>query len=277
MSIRNRLSLIRQVWVAFGEDNGALLAAAVSFYSFLSLFPLLLVVAGVLGFVLGSPQHAEAVLTRMVGSFAVSRQTMAVVQEVIHGRSVATGIGLVVLLWSGTSALVVLEQAMNLAWRTTERRSYLKRRGIALLMLLVVGLLMVLSLGITTLIHAIAASNSPIASKLNLFWRLLAYPVPALASIILFALIYKVLPHARVTWRVALVGGLFAGVLWEIAKHVFAYYVLHWPSNNQVYGSLSSVILTMVWINYTSFITILGAEFASAWAKRRELRIRVER
>lgn len=267
--MRDRLQLIREVWLAFSADNGFLLGAAVSFYAFLSLFPLLLLVVGVLGFVLGSPEHAEALLTHVLGSFVVSPNTMDMLRDVMHGRSAATGIGLAVLIWSGTSALVVLEQAMNLAWRATERRSYVKRRAIALLMLVVGGVLVALSLGLTAMIHAIAAIDSPLASRLSTLWRLLAYPIPAIASVMLFALMYKLLPYARVTWRAALVGGLFAGILWEIAKHAFALYVLHWAGYSRVYGSLASVILLMVWIDYSSTIAILGAEFASAWAKRR--------
>lgn len=270
MTFRNRLSLVKEVWQAFNQDNGFLLAAAVSFYTFLSLFPLLLLVVGVLGFVLGSPEHAEALITRTIGSYVVGPETMAIIGETIHGRDAATGIGLIVLLWSGTSALVVLEQAMNLAWDTRERRGFAKRRLVALVTLLVGSILLAISLGTTTLLHAIGASHSEFAANLGPVWRWLAYPVPAVASVALFMIMYKFLPNAPVSWRTALVGGVLSGVLWEIAKHAFAFYVVRWADYSRVYGSLGGVILMMIWIDYSATITILGAEFASVWSRRRE-------
>ena len=261
----------KEVWREFCKDNGFLLAAAVSFYAFLSLFPLLLVAVGVLGYVLRSPAHAEAFLTHSLGGLIVGPTTMSIIGDVIHGRSAATGIGFVLLLWSGTSAAVVLDQAINLAWKTEGMRGYVKRRAIALLTLAVTGVLMSISFGITALIHSVRASSPEFLYRLTHVWGLLGYAIAAMASVALFTMIYKLLPRARVTWRTALVGGLFAGLLWEIAKHAFTFYVLHWAGYNKVYGSLGSVILLMIWINYSAIIAIGGAKFASVWSERRRL------
>lgn len=270
MQLGNRLELPREVWRKFSRDNGSLLAAAVSFYSFFSLFPLLLLAVGVVGYVMGSPEHAEAILNRAVGKFIAGAQAQSIVHEIIHGRYAATGVGLVMLLWSGMSAMVVLEQAMNLAWSTTARRTYLARRGVALLTLLVIAVLGVLSFGISALIRAAASSSSPYLSWLRETTPILKYPVPALASIGLFVVIYKLLPNTRVRWKTALVGGVFAGVMWELAKYVFTFYIVHWPGHNKVYGSLASVILLMLWLEYSAVIAILGAEFASLWSRKHE-------
>ena len=262
-----RFEFLKGVWKSYSRDHGSLLAAAVSFYAFLSLFPLLLLAVGVLGFVLKSPEHAEALLTRLVGSYVVGPNTMSIIQETIHGRDAATGIGLIILLWTGTSALAMLEQAMNLAWKTTERRSAVKRRLIALLTLLVSGAFFAISLGATTLLHTISLSRAAIVSDLGPVWSILAYLLPLIASVALFTIMFKLLPSNPVLWRTALVGGVFSGILWEIAKHGFTYYAVHFADYSKVYGSLGSVILLMVWINYTAVITILGAEFASAWGR----------
>ncbi len=270
MSLRDRFSLPREVWRKFSGDNGFLLAAAVSFYGFLSLFPLLLLAAGVLAFFVGSPENAGALLARSVGKFVVGESTRAIIDQMIHGRNAATGIGLVVLLWSGTSAIVVLEQAMNLAWSATAKRAYITRRAIALLTLLVIAVLGVLSFGISALIRIAGSTDVSYLLWLREITPALKYPLPALASITLFVMIYKILPNARVSWKTALVGGVFAGVMWEIAKHVFTFYVVHFPGHNQVYGSLASVILLMLWLDYSAVIAIIGAEFASLWSRKHE-------
>lgn len=270
MLIGQRLSFLREVWREFSRHNGFLLAAAVSFYAFLSLFPLLLVAVGVLGYVLRSPVHAEAMLTHFLGGMVVGPQAMAIVGDVIHGRNAATGVGVLLLLWSGMAAAVVLEQAMNVAWNSPERRSYVKKRLIALFALAVVGVLMSLSFGVTALLHFVRESSPEYLYRLTRVWGLLGHLIAAMASVTLFAAMYKLLPYARVSWRTALVGGLFAGALWEAAKQVFTFYVVHWAAYSRVYGSLASVILLMVWINYSAVITILGAEFASHWSARHE-------
>jgi membrane protein len=267
--LRDRFALAREVWQGFGRDNGFLLAAAVSFYAFLSLFPALLLAAGMLGYALGSPEHAAAVLMRFVGKLVVGPQAQAIIREVIHGRNAAAGIGLVVLLWSATSAIVALEQAVNLAWNTTSRRGFAKRRAVALLTLAVVGVLAALSFGAATLIHAAGAQHSVILAPITGMTRLLIYCVSALGSVALFTMIYKLLPYERVAWRAALVGGVFAGLMWEAAKHVFAFYVVRWPVYSRVYGSLASVMVLMLWIYYSAIIAILGAELASVWSGRR--------
>jgi membrane protein len=270
VTLRDRFSFLREVWREFSRHNGLLLAAAVSFYAFLSLFPLLLVVVGVLGYVLRSPVHAEALLTHTLGGLVVGPQVMSMVQDVIHGRNAAAGIGLLLLLWSGMAAAVVLEQAMNVAWNSTERRGYMKGRAVALLALVVVGVLMSLSFGVTALLQSVRASSPEYLYRLTRVWGLLGHLIAATASVALFATMYKLLPYARVTWRTALVGGLFAGALWEAAKQIFTFYVVHWAAYSRVYGSLASVILLMVWINYSAVIAILGAEFASHWSAKHE-------
>jgi len=266
----NELSFVRQVWQRFSKDNGFLLAAAVSFYGFLSLFPLLLLAVGVLGYFIGSPEHAAAILGRSLGKFIVGPNPQAMLASIIHGKNTATGIGLVVLLWSSTSAIVVLEKAMNLAWATTVKRGFVKQRLIAVLTLVVIAVLAAVSFGISVLIRIASETSTPYLSWLREITPALKYPLPVLASIGLFVTIYKLLPHTRVSWRTALVGGALAGILWELAKHVFAFYIVHFPRNNEVYGSLASVILLMLWLDYSAIIAILGAEFAALWSQGRE-------
>lgn len=268
MSLQDRLALPKQVWREFGKDNGSLLAAAVSFYGFLALFPLLLVAMGVLGFVLRSPEHAAAVLTPTISHYIVGPHVAAMMAEIIHGRSAATGMGFLLLVWSGMSAIVVLEKAVNVAWEVPEQRGFIRRRLVALAMLATVGVLLFVSFTATTALHAARTSSPQVLANLSIAWKVLGYCIPAFLSIAPFVLLYKLLPNARVSWGTALLAGTLAGVLWEIAKQVFTYYVLNWASYNKVYGSLASVILLMIWIYYSSIITILGAEFGAVWACR---------
>lgn len=270
MRFRSATTFLREVWQSFSSRNGSLLAAAVSFYSFLSLFPLLLVTVGVLGYVLRSPAHAEEMLTRFLGKVVIGTTAMDMVANVIHGRDAATGIGLFLLVWSGMAAALILEQAINLVWDAPLRRGYLKRRGLALLILVLVGVLITVSFGVTALLRIMRQISPSYLSSFSILWSILGHLVAIIASIALFTVLYKILPNARVSFKAALAGGLFGGLLWEAAKQIFTFYVVNYASYTSVYGPLGGVILLMVWINYSSVIAVLGAGFASHWGARQE-------
>lgn len=266
--INTWVSYAKETWHEYSSDNGSLIAAAISFYDFLSLFPMLLAGIGILGLVIGSPQRAEDMLIGSARGFLAGPQTSTMIRQVIHGSNAATGIGLLVLLWSGTTALVMLEKAINVAWDIEDKRGFFKSRAIALLVLVIAGILVALSIGMTAGISALR--NVASARELAWFWNVLGYLIALLISIALFTFVYKVLPYPPVRWKTALTGGILAGILFEIAKYVFTWYVVHFASYNKVYGSLGGVILLLVWINYSAVITILGAEFAGVWAKRHQ-------
>lgn len=269
MSIGERLSLLKEVYREFSKDNGSMLAAAISFYEFLAFFPLLLVGVGVLGFVLRSPENAKAVLTRSISHFVVGPQAQGILTDVVNGRTAATGIGFVLLVWSAMSAVVVLEKALNLAWEVGEQRGFIQTRVIALLVLVLSAVLLLLSFGATTALHAVRSSSPMALANFGLGWKLLGYAIPLFLSIAPFVMLYKLLPNTHVSWSTALLAGSLTGILWEAAKQGFSYYAVHYASYNKVYGSLGSVILLMVWIYYSSIITVLGAEFGAVWSARR--------
>lgn len=270
MRFRDSVIFMREVWQNFAGRNGLLLSAAVSFYTFLSLFPLSLVAVGILGYILRSPKHAEELITHFAGKVVIGSVAMELVTSVLRGRDAATGIGLALSLWSGVVAALTMEQAINLVWNAPLRRNYLKRRGLAFLILMLVGLLISVSFGITALLQTLRRVSPVFISSTPMFWQLLGHIVAAAASVSLFTLIYKIMPNVQVRWRNALAGGAFAGLMWEAAKQIFTVYVVHFASYSRVYGPLAGVILLLVWINYSSVIAVLGAGFASHWGAVRD-------
>lgn len=263
---------VRDLWHQFKEDNGTVLAAAISFYVFLSLVPLLLVAIAIFGLILGSEHHAQSVIKSITEQYVVGESAKPLMEQITRGSGIATGIGLFLLLWSGTSAFVGLQNAINIAWNIDIERSHWKQRLFALAMLAFIGVLVLVSIGITSLVGAVESRSVPVLSHLSWLWKIVGYTVPLLVSIAIFTFIYKFFPNTNVKWNVALVSGIFAGVLWEIAKVAFTFYVTHFADYNKVYGGLGSIILLLVWINYSAVIAILGAELASSRARKQEQR-----
>lgn len=267
----------RAVLESFAKDNGGLVAAAVSFYVFLSLIPILLIAVAVAGYVLGSPEQSQDVVVGWVERYGLTQeageQITSIVREVIAGRGAATGISLVILFWTVTTAVSNLERAINVAWNVEQARGFAMRRLIALAVCGVVAALLALSFAATAglklvkSVDAVILGTSP--ASWPWIWDLAGFAVPVLITIAAFTLIYKIMPNTAVPTHVALTGGLFAGVLWEAAKHALSYYVNNFVDYSRVYGSLGGVILLLVWINYSALVTMLGAEVASVADGRR--------
>lgn len=266
------------VFREYGADRGSLVAAAVSFYVFLSLVPILLLAVAAFAFVTGSPERAqEVVLAKLQGAVTIGGESVQVVRgavtEVVSARGVATGVSLLALLWTGTSTVTILEEAMNVAWNVRERRPFLTRRLVAVAMFVVIGALLAISVALSALVAAVRGADIEVLgvspADIPLIWPFIGFALPLLVSIGAFSAIYKILPFTRVPLGTALLGGVFAGVLWEAAKWLFGYYVSTFADYSKVYGSLGGIILLTVWINYTAVITVLGAEVISVKEGRR--------
>jgi len=263
----------------FKEDNSALVAAAVSFFIFLSLVPLLLLAVASLGFIFRSEQQAFELLRDTVSTYSPVMAEEGgpglrmILEDVIRGSSAATGIGTIFLLWSGSQAFVNLEKAINIAWGTAHR-GFIKSRIISIVLLIFVGILLLLSFLTTTAANAIQAYDielfgQDLSEAFGFVWKFLSLLLPLVITIGTFTLIYKILPNTRVPITPAFVGGLVAGLLWEIAKQVFSWYVTNFANFSAVYGSLASLILLLLWIYYSSIVTLFGAQLSVLYYKSR--------
>ncbi len=267
----------KELFREFAEDNSGMMAAAVSFYVFLSLAPLLLLAMAAFGYILQSQDQAYQAVLSFVHNYSPAlaegaNGTVPLLQEIIKGSGAATGIGLVALFWAGSQAFVNLEMAINTAW-DAPMRGFVKSRLIAIIMLLIVGLLLVASFGITAAASAVRSQDyvvfgRSVSDAFGLVWNILLYVLPIGFSILTFTLIYKVLPNVHVHRGAAFAGGTVAGLLWEIAKYGFSWYVNNIANYSAVYGSLAGIILLLVWINYSSLVTILGAQIGAIYYKR---------
>jgi len=279
-------AFLAQVVSNYKRHNGSLSAAALSFTVFVSSGPALLLFVAGLGYLLRSPERAQQLLLSYLHDFAPALPTQhgltlnRVLEEIVRGREAATAAGLLVLLWSGSTAVSTVEQIVNLAWDTERGRTFVARRLVSAALLVGSGVLLAVSFLATTALEAIKAGKltslgvSPLA--LSWLWtvssRLLMVGVTATA----FLMVYKFLPFRKVPFVAALIGALFATLLWELAKTGFGFYVVRYASYGKIYGPLAGVIAFMIWLNCSSAVLILGAEASALWARRMEAPSRAE-
>jgi len=259
----------------FLADNCTHLSAAISYYIMLSLFPLALAAITILGYFSRSPDMASRVSQAIADVLPVSGQ---VVSDTIQGVSKAWGtagaIAVIGLLWSGMGFFSAVRKSLNTAWGIKQPRPFLRERLMEFLMMLGLGALLVISLGLTAAFKVIEAANihvfgHPLSN--GLFWHAIVILTSVAITFVVFLVLYKFIPNTRVRWRHVWVGALVAAVLMEIAKNVFVFFVGHFATYNLVYGSVSTIIVMMIWSYISAMILLFCAKLISAFTKMRPL------
>jgi YihY family inner membrane protein len=244
-------------------------SAAIAYYALLSFGPtLILAVWGVAHFTGSSPEALEALLSGLES--LMPEQQVGALDAVREGFKPPGGlvIALVpVLVWTALLVFLEVEQAINHIFRTHETRRLLLATVKSFALLLVCGTILLGSFLAHNLFVGLTALGWERLSGLVPF--LTGSVIPAASTILVFTFIYWVLPHTNVGLLPAAVGGLTAGILWEVAKHVFGAMVARAPTYGMFYGPVSVVVVALAWTYLSSAILLLGAE---AVALRTEIR-----
>jgi membrane protein len=266
---------VRTVVREFLHDHGPIMAAAMSFFATLSLFPLLLFGVSALGYVVGSQKAFHQVMD-FFQSYApgpVADIVRTTLGNIVATRGKVLAVGVLVLLWTATGAFVNMETALCMTW-DVEKRKFLKSRLLATAMLLLVGAGLLVSLAFTAITLRIEGLHWRVfghqTPDLPVFWHAMGYLVPILLGVAMFTATYYILPNTRVHFRAALLGGVVGGLLWHLALLGFRWYLKHYGHFDVVYGSLGGVIILVMWIYYSMIVLLLGAELA--WQADQRLR-----
>ena len=237
----------------FGGDQGGSLAALIAYYGFLSMMPLLLAFAAILGFVLdGHPSLQSHVLD------AVNRDLpglSGLLTGAVSGSQVALGVGLAGALWAGLGVTLATERAMNAVWDIpyAERpRPWWSRLR---------GLLMLVILGLAFLVSAALASLQGVTGGLAIPAAVLGIAGSLALNTVLYLLAFQVLTNQRLAWRTLLPGALVGAVGWTVLQSLGVLYVQHEVVHaSRLYSSLAGVIGLMAWLYLGARLTLYAAE-----------------
>ena len=247
------------------EDQLSLVAAGVAFYWMLALFPALLAIISVYGFMADPATVAKqaGTLMRLMPAEA-SKLLVDQMQEITTGDGAAAGLGAAVAIalafWSAANGTKALLAGLNIAYDERERRGFVRLNLAALTLTL--GF-MVMVTGSLTLITGVPhlVERLPLGD----FGEVLAYAVTwlllAVLALLCFAVMYRFGPsreHPR--WQWVSVGSLMATALWLLASLVFSWYSSRFGSFNKTYGTLAGGVLLLLWLQITAYVTLLGAE-----------------
>jgi membrane protein len=281
-SILKRKLIFYGMWMkqtllhAFYKDNCALMAAAISFYAILSVIPLFLLFISVSGFIMHSSTQAfEAVTELLLKAFPTS--TLAVfkiLSDLIQRKTVFGLIGLAGLTWAASRIFSSVENSMNIVWKVKKGRAYWHSKFISLLLVPVSVLIMLSSLAFTAFYTVAKDLRIPLiglkVSEAAFASKLFAVLLPLILGVILFFLIYKIIPSRKVTTKAALLGAVYASGLWEVAKLLFDVYIRNYANFQKIYGSFGTIVVMFFWIYYSSFILLIGAEVGSNYEETKK-------
>lgn len=274
MKLSDVTRLLRTTLNQWFEDKASRLAAALAYYTAISLAPILVIILALTGAILGEEAargeiaHQTEWLWGNVGSAAV--------QEIIKNASrpssgvLATLISIGALLFGASGVFGALQDGLNTIWEVIpkpgrEIMAIIKERFISLAMVLGVGFLLLVSFVISS---ALAAFGKYFAAWFYFPGSLTQVMNLLLSTVVitfLFAVIFKALPDVKIAWKDVWLGALLTSILFSIGKYVIGEYVGR-SAIGSAYGAAGSLVAILIWVYYSAQILFLGAEFTRAYA-----------
>ena len=257
--------VVRRTVHEIGEDNCLGLAAQLAFYFLLALFPALLFMVALIGYVpvdnaldeLLAALHTVAP-GELVGLIRVQ------LAEIADGRHAGLmTLGIAGALWTSSAALVAIIDALNRAYDVTEWRSWWKRRALAIVLTIALAFFILISMTLVLVgpnVLQSIASWVELAPAVTILWTVLRWPIMVLAVIIGVDLVFHFAPNRRVPWVWLTPGSVVATVLWIVSSFGFKFYVTNFGNYTATYGAIGAVIIAMLWFYVSSLAILVGAE-----------------
>ncbi len=277
------IQLVKATAANFGTDDVATYAAAVAYSAVFAIVPLLIVGIGIAGQVLGLARgghqhhvvenHLIAAVASGVGpTAAASIRGMVDASFASHTGSVlAQVLGWITFAVGASGLFLALQNALNKIWHATPSGGVwltVRNRAISIVMLLVVGALIVLTIGLNVVVafawdRLVAAM--PFGGS-NIVLSIVNWLVSVVVIALLFALLFKYLPDAEITWHQVRTGAIVTALLFVAGEALVGIYISHAGIANG-YGAAGSLVVLLVWVYYSAMLLLFGAEFTRTYAE----------
>ena len=263
---------------AWVDDYAPSMGAAIAFYTLFSVAPLLIMIIAVAGLVFGPDAAQGAIAIELKGR--IGPEAAAVVQDLIKSVSkptqgvIATLVSILTLLIGASSVFGELQSALNRIWRVPDParggvlRNFLRGRMLSFAMVLGLGFLLLFSLAFSTFLSAVGEWSNRWFSGWQTLLQVANFLISFALNAVIFAMIYKIMPRARIAWRDVGIGATVTALLLETSKLLIGLY-LGRSGVASSFGAAGSLVLFLMWVYLSAQIFLLGAEFTWVYSHQR--------
>ena len=266
--------ILRQTFTEFFNDHALKFSASLSYYTIFSLGPVLIIIISLAGIFFGK----DAVEGKMYGQIqglvgsAAALQIQDIISNIEESQMSRSGaiLGLVILFIGATGVFTEMQDSINYIWsiKTKPKKSIVKfllDRLLSFSLIISFGFILMVSLGVHALVDLLYDKLKIYFNEVTvILFQGMNYVILFVVITTLFAIIFKILPDAKIRWKDSFVGASFTAVLFLIGKSFISLYLGN--SNIGVtYGAAASVVIILLWVYYTSIILYFGAEFTKIY------------
>ncbi len=275
--------ILKNTAVQFYSDNLTNYSSSIAFYLIFSLPAILIITVSIAESAYEDQIVREALLEQI--QMLLGTESASTVDKVLSNASISGStlfaklVGIGTLLFSATTVFVSLQDGLNKIWRVKPNPkqnvwNFIKNRMLTLAMVISIGFLLLVSLVIDAIIALFSEMITQETSDASLY---IISGINILVSItvitLVFSLIFKFLPDAKIKWQDVWVGAFFTTVLFTVGKYLIGLYLGN-SSIDSVYGTAGSLVLLLIWVYYSSLIVFIGAEFTYVYSQEKGHRVR---
>lgn len=272
---KSMFTILKKSFKCFIEDNAFKLSASLSYYTIFSLGPLLIIIISLAGVFLGREAVQGEIYSQINGM--VGDQAAVQIQEIIRNIQqtekgpVAAAIGFIVLVIGATGVFIEMQDSINYIWSVKAKPAkgwlkFLLNRLLSFSLILSMGFILLVSLMVSAVVELLNRQLSTYFEDATLYLiYILNLAIVLLVISLLFTVIFRILPDARIRWKDAFTGALFTAVLFLIGKFAIGFY-LGRAKLGLTYGAAASIVVILTWVYYSALILYFGAEFTKMYA-----------
>jgi membrane protein len=277
MSLKETIDVLKQTFSEWMEDQAPTLGAALAYYTVFSLAPLLIISISIAGLVFGKEAAQGQIFDQLRGLLGdESGRAMEVMVQNASAEPatglVATLLGFVTLLFGASGVFAQLQMSLNMIWGVQPKSGrgilgIIQDRILSFGFILVVGFLLLVSLLLTAAIAFVGHRFGDMVPGMEALVQILNSIFSLAVIALLFAMIFKFLPDAKIAWRDVWIGAFITAALFTLGKFALGLY-LGRSGVASSYGAAGSLIVLLLWVFYSSQIVFFGAEFTQVYANR---------
>lgn len=267
--LEKRISKIKFIAIllkkAYDDDIFAL-ASQLAFHIVLSIFPFLIFIMSLIGFININSSDVLNLLKTIFPQDVFEIINKIIAEVTTSGNKGILGISVFATVWTSSSGFRAVIKGVNKANNIIDRRSFIKKVMISFMSTIALALIILFTLIFLVFGRVIGkyiANLFPLGTIISAIWNLLRGGILTFILILVIAAIYKFTPSIRLKWKDVVPGAVISTIGWIMVSVAFSYYINNFNNYSRIYGSLAAIFILMIWTFLTSFIFLAGVEINS--------------